>query len=156
MSKSSVLEDEVNSYSPKTAGREVDISRILATVGGEDAGAKAGLSWRKQGWEEQWKEGGAVATGFLPSGNWREIRGPGHQPIRQKDWCSVGSGGGPVTLGVFGDRPGGNRSTSDPDGHVSQACLLCTEHRYSLLATRRGQTPRLRESAKNWPPAYKL
>jgi len=27
----------------------VDISRILATVGGEDAGAKAGLSWRKQG-----------------------------------------------------------------------------------------------------------
>ena len=156
MSKSSVLEDEVNSYSPKTAGREVDISRILATVGGEDAGAKAGLSWRKQGWEEQWKEGGAVATGFLPSGNWREIRGPGHQPIRQKDWCSVGSGGGPVTLGVFGDRPGGNRSTSDPDGHVSQACLLCPEHRYSLLATRRGRTPRLRESAKNWPPAYKL
>lgn len=53
MSKSSVLEDEVNSYSPKTAGREVDISRISATVGGEDPGARAGLSWRKQGWEEQ-------------------------------------------------------------------------------------------------------
>lgn len=44
MSKSSVLEDEVNSYPPKTASRELDFSRISVTVGGEDAGAKAGLS----------------------------------------------------------------------------------------------------------------
>ena len=51
MSKSSVLEDEVNSYSPKTAGREVDISRILATVGGEDAGAKAGHPGLRRGSE---------------------------------------------------------------------------------------------------------
>lgn len=72
MSKSSVLEDEVNSYSPKTAGKEVDISRISATVGGEDPGARAGLSWRKQGWEEQRKEGGAMATGS----KWEMKRNP--------------------------------------------------------------------------------
>ena len=83
MSKSSVLEDEVSSYPPKTAGREVDFSRISVTVGGEDAGAKAGLSWRKQDWEEQWKEGGAVAIEFLPSGNWREIHRLGHKTDRK-------------------------------------------------------------------------
>ena len=64
--------------------------------------------------------------------------------------------GGSITHGISGERPVGSKSIADPDGHVSQACLLYNVDRSLLLAAGGRGTPGLRESAKDWIPVHRL
>ena len=48
--------------------------------------------------------------------------------------------GGSITHGISGERPVGSESIADPDGHVSQACLLYNVDRSLLLAAEECQS----------------
>lgn len=106
------------------------------TAGGGDAGAKAGLSWRKQVWERRQRrprrrEQSHCQLGFILS---KELKG---EPGTRTESCQadektllwelemasgfVFTSGGSITHGIFRDRPVGSRSTADPDGSVTQA-----------------------------------